>query len=179
MNDLIIRPLTKDDVAGAAEIKVNGWKTAYKGIIDDSVLNGLSYENYKIMFENFVGDETFLVAVLDGKVVGYCRYSNESSSSLSYVDCELVAIYVHPNFKGKGIGTKMFNYVINLFNNQNKDNMILWCLEDNIDSLRFYENMGGEIQDTKVAQIGDKNYKELGIVYNIKKLCKIDEGKKL
>lgn len=30
MNDLIIRPLTKDDVAGAAEIKVNGWKMKVK-----------------------------------------------------------------------------------------------------------------------------------------------------
>ena len=27
--------------------------------------------------------------------------------------------------------------------------------------------MGGEIKESKIAQIGDKNYKEVGIVYNV------------
>ena len=32
--------------------------------------------------------------------------------------------------------------------------------------------MGGEIQETKHETIGNKNYEEVGIVYNVKELCK-------
>ena len=49
--------------------------------------------------------------------------------------------------------------------------MILWCLADNINSINFYKHMGGEIQETKQATIGNKNYEEVGIVYNVKELC--------
>jgi hypothetical protein len=31
--------------------------------------------------------------------------------------------------------------------------------------------MGGEIKESKIAQIGDKNYEEVGIVYNVKEFC--------
>ena len=179
MEDIIIRPLTKKDVAGVAEIKVNGWKTAYKGIIDDGYLNKLNIEEYKKIFNNYVGDDNFVVAILNEKVVGFCRFTCDTSSlsNIDYIDCELTAIYVHPNFKGRGIGTKMFEYVVDKFSNQNKNSMILWCLTDNVKSIEFYKHMGGEVREVKIAQIGDKSYKEVGFVYNIKELCKKDKNK--
>lgn len=173
MGKLEIRTLTNNDIIDVAEIKVNGWKTAYKGIIDDEYLNSLNIEEQAKKFKKYIGNDNFAVATQDGKIVGFCRfiYDNSFSSNIDYVDCELTAIYVHPNFKGKGIGTELFQYVLNKFNNQNKSKMILWCLADNINSINFYKHMGGEIQEKKQATIGNKNYEEVGIVYNIKELC--------
>ena len=173
MDKMIIRTLTAADVLGAAEIRVNGWKSAYKGIIDDEHLDSLSIEEQTKKFEKCIGDDNFIVAIQDGKVEGFCRfvYDNSFSPNVDYVDCELTAIYVHPDFKGKGIGTKLFQYVLDQFNNQNKTTMILWCLAANINSIYFYKHMGGEIKKTKLATIGNKNYEEVGIVYKVNELC--------
>ena len=103
------------------------------------------------------------------KVVGFCRF--EFSSELDNIDCELIAIYVHPKFKRYGIGTKMFDYVLNEFYIHGKKQMILWCLADNINSINFYKAMGGQIKEYKSVLIGEKNYEELGFVYNVKELC--------
>lgn len=173
MNEILIRPLTAEDVRDAAEIRINGWKRAYKGIVDDKYLDTLNIDEQNKKFEKCIGNENFIVAIQNEEVVGFCRfvYDNSFSSNIDYVDCELTAIYVHPDFKGKGIGTKLFKYVLDRFNNQNKSTMILWCLADNINSINFYKHMGGEIQEVKQTTIGNKNYKEVGIVYNIKELC--------
>ncbi len=173
MDEIIIRALTAEDALGAAEIRVNGWKSAYKGIVDDEHLDSLSIEEQTKKFEKSVNSDNFVVAIQDGKVVGFCRfvYDNLFSPNIDYVDCELTAIYVHPDFKGKGIGTKLFQYVLDRFNNQNKATMILWCLADNINSIKFYKHMGGKIKETKQATIGNKNYEEVGIIYNVKELC--------
>lgn len=173
MDQITIRPMTVNDVLGAAEIRVDGWKKTYKGIIDDKHLDSLSIEEQAKKFEKLVGNDNFIVAIHDEKVVGFCRfvYDNSFSSDLDYVDCELSAIYVHPDLKGKGIGTKLFDYVLERFNSQNKNTMILWCLADNVDSINFYKHMGGHIIESKQATIGNKNYEELGFVYNIKELC--------
>ena len=172
MEDIIIRTLTEEDVYGAAEVRINGWKVAYKNIIDDDYLNSLSILNQVKKFNECVGNDNFIVAVLNNKVLGFCRfvYDNFFSDNLSYVDCELTAIYVHPDYKGKGIGTKMFNYVIDKFKSNNKSTMILWCLADNNNSINFYKHMGGEIKESKITQIGDKDYEEVGIIYDLKKV---------
>lgn len=174
MDEIIIRPLKKEDVVGAASIKINGWKEAYKGIVDDNHLESLSLEEQTKKFEKCIGDNNFIVAVLNNEVVGFCRFvfDNSFSSNIDYIDCELSAIYVHPNLKGKGIGTKMFNHVLKEFYNNDKETMILWCLKNNFNSIEFYKHMGGEIKELKLAQIGNKEYEEVGIVYNIKDLVK-------
>lgn len=168
-NEIIIRPLTKEDVAGAAEIRVNGWKTAYKGIIADEHLDSLNIEEQTKKFEKCVGLDNFIVAVQNEKVVGFCRfvYDNSYSSDIDYVDCELSAIYVRPDLKGKGIGAKLFNYVIDKFNKLGKNTMIIWCLADNKKSIDFYKHMGGEIKEKKQSTIGNKEYEEVGLIFNV------------
>ena len=172
MNEIIIRPLILEDVESVAYIRVNGWKKAYKGIIDDKHLDSLNVDEQKRKFEKNVGNDNFIVAIEHEKVVGFCRftYDNSFSDNIDYVDCELNAIYVHPDFKGRGIGSKMFKYVIEKFNNLGKKTMILWCLKDNKNSIEFYKHMGGKIQEEKISKIGDKEYKEVGIIYNLNEL---------
>lgn len=169
MNEITIRTLSKQDVNGAALIRVEGWKQAYKGIIDNDYLNSLDIKKQITKFEQCIGNPNFIVAIINNKVVGFCRFidNNSFSSNINYVDCELSAIYVHPDYKRKGIGSKMFNYAKNEFYKKNKKTMIIWCLQDNIKSIEFYKHMGGVIKESKLALIGDKEYKEIGIIFNI------------
>ena len=61
MGKIIIRTLTAEDVLGAAEIRVNGWKSAYKGIVDDEHLDSLSIEEQTKKFEKSVNSDNFVV----------------------------------------------------------------------------------------------------------------------
>ena len=44
MENVIIRNVKKEDISKVVDIQINGWKTAYKGIIDDDYLNTMSKE---------------------------------------------------------------------------------------------------------------------------------------
>ena len=78
-----------------------------------------------------------------------------------------MALYVKPNLKYKGIGTQLFQFVINEFKSKNKTKMILWCLKDNEPSKKFYTKMGGKIIKERAIEIGEKEYLEVGFEYNI------------
>lgn len=169
--DIIIRNIRKEDLPSVVDIKIKGWQSAYKGIVDDTYLNNLSNERetrIAKMEKNYITNG-FIVAELDNEVVGFCRYifDNSFSPEIDGIDCELCAIYVKPDLKYSGIGTKMFTYVVNEFRKNNKSKMVLWCLKDNEPSKKFYTKMGGKIIKEKDVEIGDKQYKECCFEYDL------------
>ena len=48
--------------------------------------------------------------------------------------------------------------------------MIIWCLKENFPSRKFYEAMGGKYYSEKYIEIGDKKYKEVSYLYDIKEV---------
>ncbi len=170
MENIIIRNIEEKDIPSVVDIQIEGWKSAYKGIIDDKDI--LYAVNRKEKIEKRKKDykETgFIVAELNNQVVGFCRYidSNKFTQDISYIDCELIALYVKPNLKYNGIGTKLFQFVLNEFKSKNKTKMIVWCLKDNESSKKFYTKMGGKIIKEKTIKIGENEYLEVGFEYNI------------
>ena len=169
MENIILRNIEKEDIPAIVDIQISGWQTAYKGIVDDLFLNAMNREErIKQRFQDY-NQGGFIVAKLNTQIVGYCRYvnSNTLSPETPEADCELSALYVKPNLKSNGIGTKMFQFVINEFKTQNKTKMIIWCLKDNYPSRNFYEKMGGKIIKERPITIGNKDYEEVGFLYNI------------
>ncbi len=169
MEGIIIRNIEEKDIPSVADIKINGWRTAYKGIIDDKVLNSMNRNERIEKIRKTYKDNGFIVAELNNEVVGFCNYidTNKFTQDISDIDCELLAIYVKPDLKYNGIGTKLFQFVINEFKSKKKTKMILWCLKDNEPSRKFYTKMGGEIFKERTIEIGEKKYYEVGFIYNI------------
>ena len=169
--DVIIRNVKEEDLPSVVDIKIKGWQSAYKDIVDSTYLNNLNNE-YDIRIEKMKKNymtNGFIVAVLNDEVVGFCRYTfdNIFSPEIEKADCELCAVYVKPELKYSGLGTKMFNYVVNEFKKKNKSKMILWCLKDNEPSKKFYTKMGGKIIKEKETIIGDIQYQECCFEYSI------------
>lgn len=44
MDNILIRNVKKDDIISIINIQIDGWQTAYKGIIYDNFLNSMKYE---------------------------------------------------------------------------------------------------------------------------------------
>lgn len=169
-----IRKVRKEDLKAVAEIAVNGWITAYRGIIEDVFLDNLSIEeNYQKRLNDYT-ENGFIVAELNNEIVGFCRYrtGNYYKDKYPNVDCEITALYAKPEYKRNGIGKKIVNYVINQFKENGYTQMIIWCLKDNYPSRAFYEKMGGIYCGENIIEIGNKEYKEAGYIYNLKKLPK-------
>ena len=168
--DVLIRKATVDDAEKIAEIKIDGWETAYKGILDDAFLNGLDKDTEMEKKKRNISDgASVLVAEVDGKVVGFCMYKDFVQANDNYfdADCEISALYVRNNFKRNGIGKRLMQSAIADLRNIGKTTMILECLTKNYPSRIFYEKMGGKILTTETAFFGGKTYEETVYVYAI------------
>ena len=165
---MIIRDVTEKDLLSVVDIRIAGWRTAYRGIIDDDILNSMNREERIARRQKDWRDTGFIVAEQDGEVLGFCRYIDNGSFSPDYdVDCELMAIYLRPDAKRQGIGRKLFEYVANEFRQQGKKKMILWCLKDNQASRRFYEAMGGKLGGEKMFEVDGRKYPEVAYLYDL------------
>jgi ribosomal protein S18 acetylase RimI-like enzyme len=165
---ITIRNISEEDIPQVVDIQVEGWRTAYKGIIDDVFLNSMDKEKQIERRKNDYKQGNFIVAVVKNEIVGFCRYDEVViSPDGGEYDSELMALYVKPELKHQGIGKSIFNYVANDLIDKGKTKMILWCLKENYSSRAFYEKMGGTIVGEHEIEIGDKTYQEVAFGYNL------------
>ncbi len=108
------------------------------------------------------------MAVLKGEIVGFSEFvlSNEFSKDLE-IDCELCGLYIKNGYKNIGLGTKMFEYVTNLFRENNKKKMGLWCVKENIPAITFYKKKGGIYTEEKTFTIENQEYSEVAYTYDL------------
>lgn len=167
-DDYVIRKNRYEDQEQMAHIKVDGWKNAYDRIISSSYLNALNYkeqtERYQASFEEY--KDYVFVAVRGDEVLGYSCFN--PTPNVDNFDSELVSLYIKPTEIGRGIGTELFIATRKQMIKFGKKNMIVWCLSDNENAIRFYEKLGGKIVKTKDAKIGDQTYKEYGFYFQLK-----------
>lgn len=166
-DEYIIRKNELKDQAQMARIKVDGWRSAYDKIIASKYLKALDYdsqtERYIRSFEEY--KDLVLVAVKDEEVLGYSCFDLKKQEDK--YDAELVSLYIKPNYKGKGIGTSLFKETVKELLNQQKRNMIIWCFADDEKSIKFYQDLGGKMVETKRAKIGDNYYQECGLYFDL------------
>lgn len=169
LDNIIIRNAKKNDIEQIAIIKVNGWKNAYTDIVDNEYLNNMSVDKEVNSYSNKYSLNDIYVAVLNDEVVGFCRVYDYDKSEFedSEIDCEIREIYVRPDIKGMGIGSKLFNYVLNHFKNINKRKLYLGVFENNYKSRRFYEKMGGILWKNGYLEIKEIEYPTVSYLYKL------------
>jgi len=69
--------------------------------------------------------------------MGNCTDGDKGDNTL-----ELENIYIKPLFQRKNIGTQIVNYFLRTARERNKEEVILWVFEKNIDAVKFYTKMG-------------------------------------
>ncbi len=165
--DYVIRKNELKDQEQMAQIKVNGWRTAYDKIIAAKYLNSLDAyslaQRYVCSFDEY--KDLVLVAVRGNEVLGYSCFGHSDKSGK--YDSELVSLYVKKEEAGRGIGSNLLIETAKELLDQGKKNMIVWCLSDNSNAIKFYEGLGGVNVEEKNALIGDEYYKEYGFYFDL------------
>lgn len=166
--NIFIRNIHEQDLPDVVDIQIQGWKTAYKGIIDDEFLNSMNKEKQLEKRKKDYQNGKFIVAVLNNEIVGFARYDNKAISEDSEnFDSEIIALYVKPEIKGQGIGSAMVKHIKNDLKKQGNKKMIIWCLKENQPSRKFYEKMGGILVNEHNIIFGDKEYPEVAFGFEI------------
>jgi len=152
-----IRSATVADAEGFGGVHVSSWQAAYKGIIPDDYLSAMSPEaSAQRLVEVLTAepDAPFFVAELNGKIIGNLLFGKFRNSDYDNIG-EVGAIYLLPEYWGKGYGKAMMGYAMDSLHNQGYKTIIIWALEQNERARNFYEKMGFEYT-------GQKNTIEIG-----------------
>ncbi|RWR24825.1 GNAT family N-acetyltransferase [Agrococcus lahaulensis] len=150
---LLVRPALPGDELGVAQVHVDAWRGAYRGLIADEVLTALSVEvwigRWRAWLEaSSAGLPTdrgpdvthrMLVATLGDRVVGWATYGQARDATASS-DHELAGLYVHPDSWSRGVGHKLLGAVESDLLSLGATDAYLWVLDGNERAIGFYEH---------------------------------------
>ncbi len=123
------------------------WRKAYKGIVPDDYLDGLSYEESGRLWQDVItaGDGCVFVAEDESGVIGFASGSPRErfSRDLKEYEGELKTVYVLPSYQGTGAGRHLVGAVARYFMERGMRSMLLWVFTENRPAQRFYESLGG------------------------------------
>jgi ribosomal protein S18 acetylase RimI-like enzyme len=157
VSDARVRLATADDAAAIADIHIRSWRTTYRGLVPDAILDGLSMERRIAGWrETIEGQEreraagsaavsarTWVVESED-RLVGFAASGPGRDETAPPPDGagEVYAIYLAPGASGQGYGRTLFAAVVDDLHERAFDPILVWVFEANPAARRFYEAAG-------------------------------------
>lgn len=171
-----IREAVPADAEAIARVTVDTWRTAYKGIIRQSVLDNLSYADKLADWQQILAEtggpcSTFVAEDTDGRVVGFAFAGSERTGDPTYTG-QLIAIYILAKYQRHGTGRRLVGAVAARLLDQGHASMLVWVLADN-PCRRFYEALGAERLHDGILSIGGDGLVEVAYGWqDLRALCR-------
>lgn len=148
MTALVIRPVEARELAALSAIASQTYAETFGHTMSAADLEvQLRTKRSEDYFKNVIGEDTVLVAVRDGAIVGYVQLSDLSFAvdGAAAGDQELFALYVRGAEQGKGIGRALLTAAFEQprFRCASKVYLDVW--EENERALRLYRAWGFRI----------------------------------
>ena len=151
----VIRRATEADAAAIASVQVAAWQWAYRGQMPDAYLDGLSVADIEAQWRTAsieVARYATHVAELGGNVVGFVSVglprvelhgdAPDPDLAADTSTAELYSIYLLQEYLGLGIGQALMRTGEQAMRDIGAGKAILWVLESNVATHRFYESCG-------------------------------------
>ncbi len=168
-----IRRAIKDDISGIAKVHADSWKTTYKGIFANEILDNITYEQREKQWESIFQKEghhqfRFVAETLNGTIIGFIDGGVERSGTYN-CDGELYAIYLLQQYQGLKIGQKLFQALLSECIKNDMQSLLVWVVTNN-SCKTFYEKFNPEKIDKKFlerVQVEETAYcwRDLNILY--------------
>lgn len=155
MGELVIREATVADAAAIAEAHVRSWQEAYRGLLEQGYLDGLSVsertETWRRRLSAKAGPQRTWV-VCGPEVLGFATAGPPQDRNVGPEWGEVWAIYVHPSAWGRGAGAALFRHACDALSGDGYSSLCLWVLAGNERASRFYEAFGWVADGTSKAE---------------------------
>ena len=143
--EISVRDAAPGDAAAIACVHVRSWQSAYRGMIADEILDGLSIARRTSDWRERLqgpasGDAVAftLVAELGGELRGFCGVRRLDEDA----DATIAALYLEPAYRRAGIGSALLGAALQRLRDAGRDDVVLWVLEANHPARAFYARFG-------------------------------------
>jgi ribosomal protein S18 acetylase RimI-like enzyme len=142
--EVSLRDAVLEDAGEIARIHVASWRTAYRGLIADAELDGLSVHERTAQWRERLrlGVETFVAVDGDG-IVGFCALRRDADPPAQPV--EIGALYLDPAVLRQGVGTRLMHEALARLRGAGEPAVTLWVLAGNARARAFYGHHGFEL----------------------------------
>jgi ribosomal protein S18 acetylase RimI-like enzyme len=153
-----IRVASALDAPGIGRVHVETWRSAYRGIVPDEYLAGLSAVERAGQWGDLLADQSgarFMLIADDrsDELIGFVAAGPERSRHPMYRR-EVYALYVLRSHQRRGVGRTLVRAVAGRLLAGGSRSMLLWVLDANAQARRFYEALGGTVVGEQRIEIG-------------------------
>jgi GNAT superfamily N-acetyltransferase len=139
---------TADDAEAIARVHVRSWQAAYRSVVPDAILDGLSVEGRAAWWRSTIsgaGDTRVWVARPSGTVEGFAVTGPARDDDLPPGAGEVHAIYLDPSVWSTGLGRVLFGAAVADLDGRGFAPLVLWVLSLNPRGRHFYEAAGWRV----------------------------------
>jgi ribosomal protein S18 acetylase RimI-like enzyme len=163
-----IQAATAEDCRAVAEVHVESWQDAYRGILPEPYLASLSVTEREGMWRRMLEQQPshLLVARAAGQVVGFVAFGASRDEGAPDDRAEIWAIYVRAASWSSGAGRRLWLEALNRILAEGYKSVSLWVIARNGRAIQFYERAGFvvEPESRKSFELGGTRLEELRYV---------------
>jgi GNAT superfamily N-acetyltransferase len=142
-----IRDMTSRDAAAVAQLHLDSWRSAYRGILNDAYLDGAAAADRRAHWARRLGapapQACGLVALLAARPVGFAYLIADADPTRGTL---LDNLHVAPGHRGAGIGLRLLESAAGEVERRGwPRGLHLWVFDANAGARRFYERHGGRV----------------------------------
>jgi len=150
-----VRRAKSSDAKGIAEVRVAAWRSAYRGLLPNDVLDRLSASDSERRWGERIAGlwEHVFVAEKDALIVGFAACGDTEDEDVDREKVgEIYVIYVHPDAWRQGLATALLRKAIRHLRQDGFEEVILWVLEGNPQAIGFYKAAGFEADGARTVK---------------------------
>lgn len=140
---LSIREAKVEDSEAIARIQVDGWRSEYRDIVPQQVLDELRYDEQTGRWRRILSSSPSVTYVAEdgGVIVGFSSLGPARDSDAPPNSGELYALYVAPERVRQGVGSSLLRHVLRSARPRYK-RFACWVTSSHVGSMRFFSALG-------------------------------------
>jgi GrpB-like predicted nucleotidyltransferase (UPF0157 family)/ribosomal protein S18 acetylase RimI-like enzyme len=148
-----VRAADNGDVSEIARIHVRSWRAAYRGVLPDAILDGLSVSEREGSWRALLaeGGEAWITLVAErpgGELTGFCSVALPGrDEGIGERTAEIGALYVDPDCWREGAGSALLSAILAELGGRGWRDVVLWALPENQAALAFYDRFGFVVEE--------------------------------
>jgi len=145
---VIVRVAAPADAPAIARVRIDAWRSTYRGMIPDAYLDAMSVDeseaHWRRILQAAPGRFSVFVAVEGEELVGFAAGHMLDPPKLG-CDAELSAIYLRADRRRTGIGRRLAGTVAAAQRGHGATALLTWVIAGNRPARAFYGALGAEL----------------------------------